>query len=100
MIKQISVIEAVSMITQRDPTIIDIRDSASFANGHIENAVKVDNDNFQSFVDSADKSRPLIVCCYHGNSSQSVAATLSSLGFDSYSLQGGMSAWILSQSVV
>ncbi len=100
MIKQLSVVEAAEMIAKENPLIVDIRDPASFDNGHIEHAVRVDNENFQSFVDSANKDRPLIVCCYHGNSSQSATDTFNSFGFDGHSLQGGMSAWVLSQSVV
>ena len=99
MIKQISVVEAALMIEKENPLIVDIRDAGSFANGHIENAVRIDNENFQAFIDTADKNRPLIVCCYHGNSSQPATNTFNSFGFDGHSLQGGMSAWILSNPV-
>lgn len=100
MVKQISVVEAVEMIAKENPLIVDIRDPASFDVGHIENAVRVDNENFQSFIDAADKDKPLIVCCYHGNSSQPATDTFNSFGFNGHSLQGGMSAWMLSQPVV
>jgi thiosulfate sulfurtransferase len=37
---------------------------------------------------------PLIVSCYHGNSSQSAAAYLCSQGFtEVYSLDGGFEVW-------
>ncbi len=100
MIKQINITEAEILIEQQNALIVDIRDAGSFANGHIKGAVRIDNANFQSFVDSADKSLPLIVCCYHGNSSQSATATFDSLGFNGHSLQGGMSAWMLSKPIV
>ena len=99
MIKQISVAEAALMIEKENPLIVDIRDAGSFATGHIKNAVRIDNENFQSFIDTADKNRPLIVCCYHGNSSQPATNTFNSFGFDGHSLQGGMSAWTLSNPV-
>ncbi len=100
MIKQINVVEAASMIEKDNPLIVDIRDAGSFAIGHIENAVRVDSENFQSFVNNEDNNRPLIICCYHGNSSLSAAATFNRFGFDGHSLQGGMSAWMLSYPIV
>jgi len=99
MIQQISVPEAVRMIEHDKAVVVDIRDQASYLNGHIKGAIRLDNDNFQSFVDSADKSLPVIVCCYHGNSSQAATGVLNSLGFTGYSLQGGMSSWTLANPV-
>ena len=100
MIKQITIAEAQTLLAQENATVIDIRDAISFANGHIKNAIRVDNENFQSFVDTADKNIPVIVCCYHGNSSQAATSVLDSLGFNGHSLIGGMSDWMLSNSVV
>ena len=100
MIKQITLEEAEVLIEQKNANIVDIRDPASFDNGHIKNAIRIDNDNFQSFVESADKTLPLVVCCYHGNSSQPATETFNSFGFDGHSLIGGMSAWSLAKSVV
>ena len=40
------------------------------------------------------KDKSIIVCCYHGNSSQSAAEFLVKSGFnDVYSLDGGYEAW-------
>ena len=73
---------------------VDIRDPQSYLAGHISDAVRLDNDNVQAFVSSADQQRPLVVCCYHGNSSQQAAAWLASIGFSEvYSLDGGFELW-------
>ncbi len=93
MIKEITAAEAKLLIEKENAIVVDIRDAASFAKGHIKGAVRIDNDNFQQFVDETDKSTPIIVCCYHGNSSQAATGVINSLGFTGYSLQGGMSAW-------
>ena len=94
MIKQITVTEAAEMLETSKVLVVDIRDAGSFSNGHIEGAVRIDNSNFQSFIDSADKSLPLVVCCYHGNSSQGAADFFNQQGFEeSYSLDGGYTAW-------
>lgn len=100
MVNQINSLQAITLIQDKSAQVADIRDVNSFNSGHIENAIRLDNDNFSDFVEKADKTKPIIVCCYHGNSSQSVAGILQSMGFDSFSLIGGMSDWSLSSPVV
>ena len=74
--------------------VVDIRDPHSFANGHIRGARHLDNHSLADFIASADLDAPLLVVCYHGNSSQSAAAYLAHQGFsDVYSLDGGFELW-------
>ena len=74
--------------------VVDIRDGASFTAGHIPGAQPLNDGNLEAFLASADKTRPLVVCCYHGHSSQNVAAFLAGEAFQEvYSLDGGYSAW-------
>ena len=75
-------------------TVADIRDAGSYAQGRIPGAYNLNNENLHEFIQQADLDAPLIVCCYHGISSQSAAAYLLSQGFDSvYSLDGGYELW-------
>lgn len=79
-------------------TIVDIRDEVAYRNGHIEGALRLDNSNLEAFLNETDKSRPVVVCCYHGISSQSAAQYLVEQGFASvYSLDGGYAGWSHSQ---
>ncbi|WOT05292.1 thiosulfate sulfurtransferase GlpE [Shewanella youngdeokensis] len=74
--------------------IVDIRDAASFAAGHIDTAFNLNNENISHYIAEADMDQPIIVVCYHGISSQSAATFLNEQGFDDvYSLDGGYSAW-------
>lgn len=74
--------------------IIDIRDRGSYDSGHIHGARHIDDDNAKAFIDSADQQAPLVVCCYHGNSSQGAAQFLAAQGFEqAYSLDGGFEMW-------
>jgi len=74
--------------------IIDIRDGQSYATAHISTAFHLDNSNVQSFIENADSTKPLLVYCYHGNTSQSAAAYFSEQGFEeTYSMDGGFSDW-------
>ena len=77
-----------------DIQIVDIRDAASFASGHVQGAINLNNENLASFVAEAYMDQPLIVVCYHGISSQGAAEYLVEQGFDDvYSLDGGYQAW-------
>jgi thiosulfate sulfurtransferase len=82
------------MIQDSELTIFDTRDPASYENGHIEQALSLNNDTMQQLLDDTPMSNTVVVCCYHGVSSQSVADWLGDQGFDTvYSLIGGYSAW-------
>lgn len=86
--------EQASQLLEQGAALVDIRDPQSYAMGHINTAVRLDNDTLPGYVAAADKQTPLIVCCYHGNSSQPAAAYLAGLGFDQvYSLDGGFELW-------
>ena len=78
--------------------ILDIRDYQSFDSGHIDGAIHFSPDNVKNFIDKNDFSAPIVVCCYHGNSSKSAAQLLADNGFeDVYSLNGGYEGWKESQ---
>lgn len=84
------------LLTQGPVQIVDIRDERSFETGHIRGAQHLDNSTVQQFIDNADLDAPLVVCCYHGVSSQSAAAYLADRGFDEvYSLDGGFTHWAM-----
>lgn len=94
--KCISVSEARELIEARAAQIVDIRDARSYQAGHIDGAERIDNSNIEGYLARADVSRPLIVCCYHGNTSKGAAAYFASKGFiEAYSLDGGYEAWRL-----
>lgn len=73
---------------------VDIRDPDSYRSGHIPKALHLTDANIREFLASPDKTRPVIVCCYHGNSSRGAAAFLLQSGFtDVRSLSGGFEGW-------
>lgn len=75
-------------------TLLDIRDPQSFAQGHIADAISIEQINIENFVEEEPKDKPLVVCCYHGISSQSAAAFFAEKGFtEVYSLDGGYEGW-------
>lgn len=78
--------------------VADIRDPNSFAQGHISGSYNLSNENLHDYIASADMDQPLLVCCYHGISSQQAAQFLIEQGFDEvYSINGGFEAWRVEQ---
>ena len=86
--------EQAQALREQGAVVVDIRDPQSFANGHIRGSQHLDNHSLAAFIAAADFDHPLIVTCYHGNSSQSAAAYLAHQGFaEVYSLDGGFELW-------
>lgn len=81
-------------LLENQAIVVDIRDAVSFQSSHMNTAINLNNENVQSFIEQSDKSAPVIVCCYHGNSSKGAAEYLAEQGFQEvYSLNGGFSQW-------
>ena len=94
MFKHINPNELAEKIKTESVQIVDIRDTQSYQMGHIPLAKHIDNANISQFLSDADHNLPLIVCCYHGNSSQGAADYFNQQGFcDVYSLDGGFELW-------
>lgn len=76
--------------------VVDIRDPASFQAGHIPGAIHLSNESLPDFLRDADYDAPVVVCCYHGISSQQAAQFLISQDFtEVFSLDGGFTQWQL-----
>ena len=94
MLKQVSCKEMKQLMSDRDPVIADVRDLDSYNQEHIDNAIHLSVPMLQEFCQQADKSLPILVYCYHGITSQSVAQHLVDQGFtEVYSLTGGFEVW-------
>lgn len=94
MFQQVDHADAEQLINNGNLTIIDVRDRDSFEQGHIVGAINLSMQAMQAFCLEADKGNPVLVYCYHGVSSQSVAQFLIEQGFAQvYSLQGGFEVW-------
>ena len=74
--------------------VVDIRDGNSFQAGHIADYIHLTNESLADFLRDADFDAPVVVCCYHGVSSQQAAQFLVSQDFtEVYSLDGGFTQW-------
>ncbi len=94
--KHISVDELQAVLADKSHTVVDIRDENSFSSGRITDATHLSNESLANFIREADPDAPVVVCCYHGISSQQAAQFLVSQDFtDVYSLDGGFTQWQL-----
>ena len=95
MFKQVDHTTANQLIREDQNLIVaDVRDIESFVAGHIPGSVHLSMDKLRTFVESTDKSLPILVYCFHGISSQAVAKHFIDQGFSEvYSLDGGFESW-------
>ncbi|MEC7547535.1 MAG: thiosulfate sulfurtransferase GlpE [Thalassolituus sp.] len=90
----INIAEAKTLLEENDVRIADIRDAMSFNENHMKDAVNVNNENLPQFLQNTPKDAPLIICCYHGNSSKQAAQFFAEQGYTRvFSLDGGFEMW-------
>ena len=68
------------MMVQDDVTIIDMRDTTTYSQGHINSAQAMGNLDIDKFAQEQSKESPLILYCYHGHSSQGAASWFAKKG--------------------
>ncbi len=93
-ISQMDIHQVNKLIIEESANIVDIRDPAAFAMGHIPTAISMNEHNVEEVIGPLDKEKTLVVCCYHGISSQGAAGYFMEKGFkDVHSMTGGYEAW-------
>lgn len=93
----VNTVEATNMINREDAVVIDVREPAEYAKGHILAAKNVPLAQIETRISDLEKykSRPLIVHCETGNRSGNAVAALRAKGFErAVNLSGGISAWL------
>ena len=93
-IPQIQIQDAKKKLDQKECTFVDIRDPGSYRAAHVPGAIHLHDENVQEFLQNTDKETPVVVYCYHGNSSLGATAYLMENGFKNVcSMSGGFEAW-------
>lgn len=96
--KTISIIETTQLLREKNPLVLDIRDELSFQQGHLAEAKHLNDARLKQLIKSGQKALPVLIYCYHGNSSKDIAQMFCDFGFQEvYSMDGGYTAWSLCQ---
>lgn len=95
--REVSTLEAVRLLNQDDPLVIDVSNGTDFARAHIRGAVHIPPSQIQSGNQklSKDKERPLLVYCRSNQVAPQMAGRLTKMGFTKvHVLGGGLTRWI------
>jgi thiosulfate sulfurtransferase len=92
--KTLAIAEATQFIVDKNPVILDCRDSKDYRAGHLENAMHLHEKLRDSLIQKGEKERHFLIYCYHGHASEHVAEMFSDFGFQEvYSLNEGYTGW-------
>ena len=92
-----SALQATQMINREDALVLDLRDAAEYARGHIIGAKNVPLADLERRVAEFDKhkARPVIVHCDTGSLANRAVGVLKDRGFASvHNLAGGYRGWL------
>jgi rhodanese-related sulfurtransferase len=94
--KRLNPQEAVRLINDRDPIILDVRPSADYKRGHLLNALNLPVAQLEAQMGQIgkDKTRPVLVYCALGANSMLAVDKLRKNGYtEVYPLSGGINNW-------
>jgi rhodanese-related sulfurtransferase len=89
--------EAVTLINRSNALVLDVRDSAEFASGHITDAIHIPLAELTERLPELKKykNKTLLVNCQRGMRSAKACTILRKAEFiDVHNLQGGIDAWL------
>lgn len=89
--------EAIALINRQHALVLDVRDDAEFASGHIIDAKHIPLDKLPDRLNelSKYKEKPVLVNCQRGMRSAKACDVLRKAGFTQvHNLQGGLNAWL------
>ncbi len=89
-------VEATLLINRENALVLDVRDAAEFAAGHITNARNIPLADLESRVGELAKfkNKPVVLVCQSGSRSNKAIATLAKAGFEkAQNLGGGLAGW-------
>jgi rhodanese-related sulfurtransferase len=94
---QVGALEAVQLMNRRDAVVLDVRDAAEFAAGHIPHARNIPFAELSNRLRELEKfkSRPIVVNGPSGARAAAACASLGKVGFnEAFALRGGLSGWV------
>ena len=94
--EDVDVKQFAEIIADTSVVVLDVRTADEFAEGHIARAVNIDvkqSDFMEKAKATLPKGKTIAVYCRSGRRSANACEKLSSEGFKTYNLKGGIIAW-------
>lgn len=93
--KEIEIETFISKMNMDGYVVIDIRTKNEISNGMIENSEHINflSDEFESRVPELDMGNTYLLYCRSGSRSKKAATKMAELGYEAYSLKGGVIHW-------
>ncbi len=83
-----------ALLAEPELLVLDFRDPASFAQGHLDDAEPVSDALLKSLMKERRRDRPILVYCYRGNSSRDLCQFIAGFGYTRvYNLVDGWEGW-------
>lgn len=98
-VPNLSSAEAVTLINRSNAAVLDVRDAAEFATGHIAEAINIPLTELEARMSELKKykNKPLLVNCQKGVRGAKACDLLRKSEFkEVHHLQGGLDAWLKS----
>ncbi|MCL2656585.1 MAG: rhodanese-like domain-containing protein [Betaproteobacteria bacterium] len=92
----LSPVEATMLINRENAIVVDVREAAEFATGHIPNARNIPLAELEKRIGELAKfkNKPIVLVCQSGMRSSRALATLVKAGFEKVqNLGGGIAGW-------
>ncbi len=84
---------ATRLINDSHAVVLDVRDPAEFAAGHLPNARNIPMAELDKRVNDLPQGKPVLVCCASGARSGRALSLLRQGGREAFNLAGGVAAW-------
>lgn len=86
--------EQASQMAAHGAQIVDVREDYERAAGHIAASRHIELSQLTARAGELDRSRPIIFQCRVGARSAMAASAFAAAGYEAYTLDGGLLAWV------
>jgi rhodanese-related sulfurtransferase len=74
--------------------LIDVREGYEHEVGHIPGSRNIEVTELTAAAESLDRDKPVVFYCRSGDRSSMPAEAYKASGWDAYSIEGGLAAWV------
>lgn len=85
--------ELTDLLSNENYTVVDVREPAEYAFGHIPNAISIPLGEIEEKTNELSNNKKILVVCRTGSRSDLAAQKLANKGFDVINVVPGMSEW-------